>query len=86
MKLLHCKHCKDIVRLVTSWRQCICGESQGRYVDGVNAVFNGKDAVIICLGNNSFFKAIKAQKDYATNSFIAFVPPKISGTIKRADL
>jgi hypothetical protein len=32
MKLIRCKNCNDIVRLIhTKWRKCECGESGGQY-------------------------------------------------------
>jgi hypothetical protein len=32
MKLIRCKNCNDVVRLIhTNWRKCGCGESGGQY-------------------------------------------------------
>lgn len=33
IKLLHCIHCGDVVRLYTEERRCHCGLSRGRYID-----------------------------------------------------
>lgn len=32
MKLIICKKCEDIVKLVHIWRRCMCGASAGHYL------------------------------------------------------
>jgi hypothetical protein len=44
-KLIRCKKCEDIVRLVhTKWRKCECGKSGGQYNDDmISATVGGDD-------------------------------------------
>lgn len=55
MKLIRCKKCEDVVRLIESkWRTCECGSSGGQYnIDSITATVGG-DCEIIGLSNLFF--------------------------------
>ena len=43
MKLLLCKECQDIVRLIQEEKRvCKCGKVGGKYTDDLNAVYFGE--------------------------------------------
>jgi hypothetical protein len=48
MKLIRCKECNDVIRLVKEeWRRCLCKESGGQY--------NGDDQTVIVGGKCEVF-------------------------------
>jgi len=54
-KLIRCKKCEDIVRLIhTKWRKCECGESGGQYNDDLITATVGGNCEIIGLRNDFF--------------------------------
>lgn len=54
-KLIRCKKCEDIVRLVhTKWRKCECGNSGGQYNDDLMSATVGGDCEVIGLRNDFF--------------------------------
>jgi hypothetical protein len=54
-KLIRCKKCEDIVRLVhTKWRKCECGESGGQYNDDMISATVGGDCEVIGIRNDYF--------------------------------
>ncbi len=54
-KLIRCKKCEDIVRLVhTKWRKCECGKSGGQYNDDLMSATVGGDCEVIGLRNDYF--------------------------------
>ena len=54
-KLIRCKKCEDIVRLVhTKWRKCECGESGGQYNDDLMSATVGGNCEVIGLRNDYF--------------------------------
>ena len=54
-KLIRCKKCEDIVRLVhTKWRKCECGESGGQYNDDMISATVGGDCEVIGIRNDNF--------------------------------
>lgn len=82
MKLILCTKCSDVVRLFEVERKCRCGESSGRYVDGINAEVAGPCE---CIGfdNTSLVAAIKRDHMHTSTMFEAFVIPTICKTVKR---
>ena len=55
MKLIRCKKCEDVVRLVhTEWRQCDCKKSGGQYNDDMISATVGGDCEVIGLRNDYF--------------------------------
>lgn len=55
MKLIRCKKCDDVVRLVhTKWRKCECGKSGGQYNDDLMSATVGGDCEVIGLRNDYF--------------------------------
>lgn len=46
MKLLNCLRCGDIIALRGKVRTCECGASKGRYVDNINAEYEGPSRLI----------------------------------------
>ena len=80
MKLLKCNLCSDIIKLNLNKRTCNCGESGGKYVDRLNAVYYG-DAVPIGFHNSSFSDAVAQQPEVGWGrDFKAFVIPKVCDT------
>ena len=75
MKLLYCKNCRDVVRLIKENRYCLCGKSSGMYLDNVNAVYSG-NAVPLGINNSSFNEAVFYQKEKESITFDAFVIEK----------
>lgn len=83
MKLLLCKECQDIIRLVDVKRTCKCGKVGGRYIDDLNAVYFGDMAVPIGFANSSLVSAVRNQpKNGMGENFTAFVIPKVCSTYK----
>ena len=84
MKLLFCKECQDIIRLIPDKiRECKCGKVGGKYINELNAVYFGKEGVPIGFKNSTLANAIYNQPEKGLGKeFIAFVIPKICPTIK----
>jgi len=85
MKLVYCKECNSVVRLIAEReRVCECGRSGGQYKkDGLNAEFFGENAVPIGFANSSFKEAIQDRPHSGPGSiFTAFVIPTVCGTMK----
>lgn len=83
MKLLLCKECQDIVRLIDVKRNCKCGKVGGRYTDDLNAIYFGEMAVPIGFANSSLVKSVHNQpKNGMGENFTAFVIPKVCSTYK----
>lgn len=83
MKLILCKECQDVVRLIDIKRTCKCGKVGGKYIDNLNAVYFGEMAVPIGFANSTLVKAIRDQpKDGIGETFTAFVIPKKCSTYK----
>ena len=62
-KLIRCKKCEDIVRLVhTKWRKCECGESGGQYNDDMISATVGGDCEVIGI-RNDYFAAKQFSKE-----------------------
>jgi len=82
MKLLLCKECQDIVRLIQEEKRvCKCGKVGGKYTDDLNAVYFGEMAIPIGFANSTLFKAVHNQpKDGMGENFTAFVIPKTCST------
>ncbi|MGH9022587.1 MAG: hypothetical protein ACRDV9_05740 [Acidimicrobiia bacterium] len=94
MKLILCGKCHDIVKLrLDQERWCACGESSGRYeADGWHAWFRGRSAVPLVIINQSFARAVVAQKmmgrlavDGADLEFKALVIPEGHERFKRRE-
>jgi len=63
MKLVRCKQCDDVVRLVhTEWRKCDCGKSGGQYNDDLITATVGGDCEVIGI-RNDFFAAKQFSKE-----------------------
>lgn len=60
MKLLHCRNCHDVVRLIhTRWRMCECKQSGGQYnLDLMTATLGG-DCDVIGIPNPFFDEVYK---------------------------
>lgn len=82
MKLVLCKECQDIVRLIEDKKRvCQCGKVGGKYVDDLNAVYFGDVAVPIGFANSTLVKAIANQPENGMGvNFTAFVIPKTCDT------
>ncbi len=84
MKLVLCKQCSDILRLLTTREQvCSCGQTSGKYEDSTNAWYRGKFAVPLGFITEDFVDAVRNQPTYGDGRrFEAFVIPKNCETFK----
>lgn len=84
MKLLLCKKCRSIFNLSKDEEKtCFCGETKGKYVDDINAKYEGP-CFPIGFDNNSLINALKNQpKNGLGERFDAFVIPKSCPTMKK---
>lgn len=64
MKLIRCKSCDDVVRLIhTKWRKCECGRSGGQYNDDFISATVGGDCEVIGI-RNDWINAGKIKRKY----------------------
>jgi hypothetical protein len=86
VKLILCKVCEDVVRLVVrEARTCQCGACRGQYTDENNAVISGP-CIPIGLKGRSLAKAIKNQPQQGQGErFTAFVIPRLCSTITHVE-
>jgi len=55
MKLIRCKDCNDVVRLVMQeWRKCLCKESGGQYNEDDQTALVGGNCEVIGIRNDYF--------------------------------
>lgn len=81
MKLLFCKECQDVVKLLPDRRYCACGKSFGNYLDDLSAVIGGA-AVPLGFENSSLAKALRERPAEGLGQrFEAFVIPLKCPTI-----
>lgn len=81
MKLILCKRCGDVVRLIHVRRECYCGCSSGVYRDQLNAEIEGP-AVPIGISNSSLRKAVYNRPESGDGEmFEAFVIPVNCGSV-----
>ncbi len=99
MKLLACKECSDIFSLNFELKVCGCGESQGKYIDNLNAEVSG-DCQLIGFDNNSLKMALGMQELEDMNQeplekgaccpqgvkFEAFFIPEVARSFKRVKI
>ena len=86
MKLLFCRNCEDVVRLVDSTRSCSCGWCKGKYIDEINAVYSGTFAVPLGVTNSSLTEAIANRPQSGLGSRLCtFVIPIECPTFKLVD-
>ena len=78
MKLILCRECQDVVRLIEDEeRQCKCGKCKGQYIDDLNAWYEGEKCTPLGFANSSLVNAVMNQpeKDWG-KTFTAFVIEK----------
>jgi hypothetical protein len=86
MKLLYCKKCGDVFNLKFHIKKCYCAESEGYYIDEINAKYNG-DCIPIGIDNHSFRSAINLQPQQGLGKrFDAFVIPKECETFTKVEI
>lgn len=87
MKLILCKQCNDVVRLMTNdIRFCKCKASAGVYIDNINAIFSGVHCIPLGIDNTTLSKAVHRRETiYYDNTFQAFIVHEYSETFKRVD-
>ena len=81
MKLLFCPNCTDVFNLVLDKeKSCSCGQTKGKYIDKLNAVYEGS-GIPIGFNNTQFTYALrqKYQKDLILE-FTAFTISSTSPT------
>ena len=70
MKLIRCKTCNDVIRLIhTKWRTCECGGSGGQYNGLTLSATVGGDCEVIGI-RNDFFDAPPFSKDREDKNMI----------------
>jgi hypothetical protein len=88
MKLLYCRNCGDVFSLKrcepSEARRCTCGGTSGYYVDDLNAVYSGQQAIPLGFDNPDFLRAVGSAGRTA-KVFIAFVMPDPATTFIRLD-
>lgn len=84
MKLILCKNCQDVIRLMREKRFCKCGKCCGKYTDDLNAWYAGGEFVVpLGFNNGSLVKAVNNQPEEGLGeNFSAFVIPKSCSTFK----
>ena len=87
MKLLLCKNCQDVIRLVQGEvRTCRCGKVSGKYLDDLNAIYSGEEAIPLGLANGSLVEALRNQPEEGKGKvFTAFVIPKNCYTFEKVN-
>jgi hypothetical protein len=81
-KLIRCKECEDIVRLVhTKWRKCECGKSGGQYNDDMISATVGGDCEVIGLRNDYFTKK-PFSKARGNNELNAIIQGEYDGDVQ----
>lgn len=86
MKLLLCRKCQDVIRLLDEPRKCSCGNVSGNYLDELNAVYSGEYAVPLGFANSTLFEAISNQPEKGMGyNFKAFVIAKDCNTFWKVD-
>ena len=77
MKLILCKDCQDIVRLLPTPKSCFCGKCGGYAIDQQLAVYFGDTAVPIGINNRELRSAVLSQPEAGNGEeFTSFVIPK----------
>jgi len=87
MKLLLCKNCQDVIRLIQGEiRTCKCGAVSGKYLDDLNAIYSGDEAVPLGFANSTLVEAFRNQpEDGMGKTFTAFVIPKNCYTFEKVE-
>jgi len=86
MKLLLCPECADVQKLSREPRRCQCGASGGRYVDDLNAEYDGA-AIPLGIHNADLARAVceEPRADGLGWCFVAWVIPWSAPTVRRAE-
>lgn len=86
MKLILCKECQDVVRLMPEKRSCKCGKCSGKYVDSINAIYSGELAVPLGFNNRILVNSVnKFTLSGFGLDFTAFVISSDCNTFKLVD-
>ncbi len=82
MKLIYCKGCQDVIKLIRAYRQCRCGHSGGRYLDYAHSEIWGS-AIPLGIDYRSLGEALKERpKEGKGSLFTAFVIPEECDTVE----
>jgi hypothetical protein len=83
MKLLFCANCNDVFAIHKQERHCLCGKTKGHYVDNINAVYSGINAVPLGFHNSRFISALlQRPQEGLGKEFTAFVIPHVNPSFK----
>ena len=84
MKLLLCPACLDMFSLRKEEKHCSCGQTRGRYITGIYAVYSG--GIPLGIANASLKHAIhKRPKEGFGHTFDAWVVPVNCSTFTKED-
>jgi len=71
MKLIRCKNCDDVVRLIhIKWRTCECGESGGQYNGLTMSATVGGNCEVIGIRNDLFYYEPFSEERGSRNTII----------------
>ena len=71
MKLIICKQCDDIVRLIhTNWRKCECGKSGGQYNEDLQSATVGGNCEVIGIKNDWVAAGKQKRREAGLNHII----------------
>lgn len=86
MKLIMCRECHDVIKLIHEERACRCGKSSGKYINRIVVEIQGP-CVPIGIDNHSMTSAIQeTHQDLMAvigKELTAFVIPFLSPHVKR---
>ncbi|WP_370978595.1 hypothetical protein [Agaribacterium sp. ZY112] len=83
MKLILCRDCGDVVKLMHNPRQCFCCASGGRYTGVAGNAEVWGPIIPIGFHNTSFTTALENQPESGLGrDFVAFVIPKECDSVK----
>lgn len=87
MKLVYCRKCKDLVRLIDAEpRTCRCGLVSGQYEAGNKASYSGAGAVPVGIHDGTFAEAVENQPEVGKGPvFRACVMPKTCKAMRNKD-
>lgn len=81
MKLIFCESCRTVTGLAYEVRSCLCGASQGVYLDNRQAIYHGP-CIPLGIHNGTFADALAELSDIGdgllANEFIGFIIPRDS--------
>lgn len=76
MKLLVCRSCQDVIKVLWDWRPCRCGEAQARYIDDRIVEVTGT-GIIMGVSNRDLEKSVRAGEGKVGAMIISHLGPSV---------